>query len=70
MTPPPKTPDRCPYCSFQPESLNDYCDEHRPKLKSGTPPPKTVAEEFIRELERDLGFAERTLKAVVGANHG
>lgn len=23
--------DRCPTCSFHPESLNDYCDKHRPK---------------------------------------
>jgi hypothetical protein len=28
--PPPK-PDRCPYCSFQPTTASDYCDEHRPK---------------------------------------
>ncbi len=27
-----KIQDRCPYCSFQPESLSDYCSEHRPKL--------------------------------------
>lgn len=25
-------PDRCPYCSFDPTSLSDYCDEHRPTL--------------------------------------
>jgi len=23
--------DRCPHCSFQPESSSDYCDKHRPK---------------------------------------
>jgi len=23
--------DRCQACSFHPESLNDYCDKHRPK---------------------------------------
>ena len=22
--------ERCPYCSFDPTSMNDYCDEHRP----------------------------------------
>ena len=22
--------ERCPYCSFSPESHSDYCDEHRP----------------------------------------
>jgi hypothetical protein len=22
--------DRCPYCSFQPTSMSDYCEEHRP----------------------------------------
>lgn len=25
--------ERCPYCSFDPTSLNDYCDEHRPGNK-------------------------------------
>jgi hypothetical protein len=24
--------ERCPYCSFQPTNMNDYCDEHRPKM--------------------------------------
>jgi hypothetical protein len=22
--------DRCPYCSFDPTSMSDYCAEHRP----------------------------------------
>jgi hypothetical protein len=25
------TSDRCPHCSFQPTTLSDYCEEHRPK---------------------------------------
>ena len=23
--------DRCPHCSFDPHSLSDYCDKHRPR---------------------------------------
>lgn len=24
--------ERCPYCSFDPTSMNDYCDKHRPNV--------------------------------------
>jgi hypothetical protein len=27
----PAAPGRCPYCSFDPTTLNDYCPAHRPK---------------------------------------
>jgi hypothetical protein len=28
--------ERCPYCSFSPTSLNDYCEEHRPRMNLKT----------------------------------
>lgn len=35
----PVTPDRCPHCSFNPTSLNDFCDKHRPVIGPVTPEP-------------------------------
>lgn len=26
----PRQPHDCPYCSFDPTSMSDFCDEHRP----------------------------------------
>lgn len=28
-----RSPERCQYCSFQPTSGNDYCDDHRPERR-------------------------------------
>lgn len=29
--------ERCQYCSFDPTSLSDYCDEHRPRFAAEKP---------------------------------
>ena len=37
--------DRCPHCSLDPTSFNDYCDKHRPQTRS----PATVGS-GVRDL--------------------
>jgi hypothetical protein len=48
--------DRCGACSFQPTSLNDYCDEHRPYSVlsvSKRKPINAKSENTIGKLPRD-----------------
>lgn len=43
MTPTDPTPlgdARCPHCSFDPTSLSDYCDKHRPSPDAGSAAPR------------------------------
>jgi hypothetical protein len=41
--------DRCPHCSFDPTSRNDYCDKHKPRydMPKKQPPPVTVKQPEI-----------------------
>ena len=39
--------DRCPYCSFDPTSLSDYCEEHRPKWSTSM---KSVGDELSEDI--------------------
>lgn len=34
---PPPVQGRCPFCSFDPTNLNDYCEKHRPAVSQGEP---------------------------------
>lgn len=38
MTNPKPAEHQCPRCSFSPTNMNDFCDEHRPKLGKAEPP--------------------------------
>jgi hypothetical protein len=43
---------RCPHCSFDPTSLNDYCDKHRPTRMSeqDARERKQLAVQIVRAL--------------------
>lgn len=49
--------DRCPYCSFDPTNMNDYCDDHRPGQKKKRSPesrPPTPSE--IELYRKRVGY--------------
>jgi hypothetical protein len=52
-----QAPTRCPYCSFDPTSMNDYCAEHRPARREA---PEGAAPAVSREASvPQVGELER-----------
>jgi hypothetical protein len=56
-----QAPTRCPYCSFDPTSMNDYCAEHRPVRREApegaapagaTAPPQNAVEVVQRLIDK------------------
>ena len=45
--------ERCPYCSFDPTSLGDYCEKHRPRFtKTKSKSDRCTTLDVIEAAER------------------
>jgi hypothetical protein len=57
--------DRCRFCSFQPTTLNDYCERHRPKMTK----PK-AAPVIVKQPEIDPVPLEVLAESIVAISAG